>query len=107
MWDGEHPLSSDDEGEGDSQEGRSLKTLRRRFERGLSKFRGREATSSDDGAEQDQSETSKNLRASKSQASHSHRLEPRVLHGWTATKEVTFRGVCEVIGEYAFKTRSV
>ncbi|KAK3066912.1 hypothetical protein LTR53_016531 [Teratosphaeriaceae sp. CCFEE 6253] len=31
------------------------------------------------------------------------RTEPRVLHGYTATKEVSFRNVCEVIREYAFR----
>lgn len=31
------------------------------------------------------------------------REEPRVLHGYTATKEIPFRSVCEVIRDYAFK----
>lgn len=30
------------------------------------------------------------------------REEPRVLHGYTATKEISFRAVCEVIRDYAF-----
>ncbi|KAF2754126.1 PLC-like phosphodiesterase [Pseudovirgaria hyperparasitica] len=30
------------------------------------------------------------------------RVEPRVLHGYTATKEISFRSVCEVIAKYAF-----
>ena len=30
------------------------------------------------------------------------RAEPRVLHGYTATKEISFRAVCEVIRDYAF-----
>jgi hypothetical protein len=29
-------------------------------------------------------------------------VEPRVLHGWTLTKEVSFREVCEVVRDYAF-----
>jgi hypothetical protein len=32
----------------------------------------------------------------------SGREEPRVLHGYTATKEITFRKVCECIRDYAF-----
>ncbi|TKA83558.1 hypothetical protein B0A55_00506 [Friedmanniomyces simplex] len=34
---------------------------------------------------------------------NSGRTEPRVLHGHTATKEVPFREVCEVIRDYAFR----
>lgn len=30
------------------------------------------------------------------------REEPRVLHGYTATKEISFRAVCEVVRDYAF-----
>ncbi|CAG7558166.1 unnamed protein product [Fusarium equiseti] len=30
--------------------------------------------------------------------------EPRVLHGFTMTKEVLFRDVCKTVGEYAFAT---
>ncbi|RBR20294.1 uncharacterized protein FIESC28_05258 [Fusarium coffeatum] len=30
--------------------------------------------------------------------------EPRVLHGFTMTKEVSFRDVCKTVGEYAFTT---
>lgn len=30
--------------------------------------------------------------------------EPRVLHGFTITKEVSFRDVCKTVGEYAFTT---
>lgn len=32
------------------------------------------------------------------------KCEPRVLHGFTATKEVAFRTVCETIRQYAFRT---
>ncbi|KAH7184526.1 PLC-like phosphodiesterase [Fusarium flagelliforme] len=31
-------------------------------------------------------------------------IEPRVLHGFTMTKEVSFRDVCKTVGEYAFMT---
>ncbi|KAL8414272.1 hypothetical protein RB594_005485 [Gaeumannomyces avenae] len=32
------------------------------------------------------------------------RYEPRVLHGFTLTKEVSFRSVCQVVRDYAFAT---
>lgn len=35
---------------------------------------------------------------------HVDRVEPRVLHGHTATKEVSFRDVCRAIRDSAFKT---
>lgn len=37
-------------------------------------------------------------------ASPQTREEPRVLHGYTATKEIPFRNVCQVIRHYAFKS---
>lgn len=36
-------------------------------------------------------------------ASYSQRAEPRVLHGYTLTKEMSFRAVCATIRDYAFK----
>jgi len=33
------------------------------------------------------------------------KTEPRVLHGYTATKEISFRDVCATIRDYAFTTR--
>lgn len=37
----------------------------------------------------------------------SQRAEPTVLHGYTLTKEVSFRDVCYTIRDYAFKTSSL
>lgn len=37
----------------------------------------------------------------------SNRVEPVVLHGYTATKEIPFREVCMTIGKYAFMTSSL
>lgn len=37
-------------------------------------------------------------------SSGSFRAEPRVLHGYTLTKDTTFRAVCAIIRDYAFVT---
>ncbi|EMD85206.1 hypothetical protein COCC4DRAFT_208152 [Bipolaris maydis ATCC 48331] len=40
-------------------------------------------------------------------ASYSSRAEPKVFHGYTLTKEMTFRSVCATIKEYAFAVSSL
>jgi hypothetical protein len=40
-------------------------------------------------------------------SSSSMRPEPRVLHGWTLTSEVSFRDVCKTIRETAFQTTNL
>ncbi len=37
----------------------------------------------------------------------SFRAEPRILHGYTLTKEIPFRAVCATIRDYAFKTSNL
>jgi hypothetical protein len=37
----------------------------------------------------------------------SYRAEPRVLHGYTLTKDMPFRAVCATIRDYAFKTSNL
>jgi hypothetical protein len=39
--------------------------------------------------------------------SYSSRAEPRVLHGYTLTKDMSFRAVCATIREYAFKASNL
>ena len=45
--------------------------------------------------------------ASETPSSAAKRSEPRVLHGHTLTKEVSYRQVCEAIRDSAFATRYV
>ncbi|OAL07179.1 PLC-like phosphodiesterase [Phaeosphaeriaceae sp. SRC1lsM3a] len=39
--------------------------------------------------------------------SYTYRAEPRVLHGYTLTKDLPFRAVCATIRDYAFKTSNL
>jgi hypothetical protein len=40
-------------------------------------------------------------------SSYTYRAEPRVLHGYTLTKDLPFRAVCATIRDYAFKTSNL
>lgn len=42
-----------------------------------------------------------------SSSSYTYRAEPRVLHGYTLTKDLPFRAVCATIRDYAFKTSNL
>jgi len=105
VWDGgsTSDASSSEEDSGEMREGSEMKKLTDLVKKGLGKLHSREH--------------SKNVAQEKKTAespapdgtlmptpwrTESDREEPRVLHGHTATKEVSFRKVCEVIREYAF-----
>ncbi|KAK5127195.1 hypothetical protein LTR85_008557 [Meristemomyces frigidus] len=102
VWDGDSPAhsssSSEDEGEGH----REVKKLTGLMKKGLGKFHSRKhskehAEAAPVSPAPDQTAMPAPWRA------NSDRTEPRVLHGYTATKEVPFRKVCEVIRDYAFR----
>ncbi|KAH8732649.1 PLC-like phosphodiesterase [Phaeosphaeriaceae sp. PMI808] len=42
-----------------------------------------------------------------SSSSYTYRAEPRVLHGYTLTKDLPFRAVCATIRDYAFKASNL
>lgn len=119
IWDGDDSpstssaSSSDDEGAGANAKGRRKSSdggkLRGLFKRGLGKLHSR-------GGSKDESfDDTRDAEAPQSPAANqnamptpwridSGRIEPRVLHGYTLTKEVLFRDVCSVVRDYAFKT---
>jgi len=102
VWDGDEASSSSSEGEQQTDGpsfGDRIRSLRRNFSR--------------HGHANADSRASKNEPASASDSegqmpapwrANSLRAEPRVLHGYTATKEVPFRDVCKTIRRYAFRT---
>ncbi|KAI4723221.1 phosphoinositide phospholipase C [Aureobasidium sp. EXF-10727] len=108
VWDGDDSDSdtsdSSADSDSDAENERGIKKLSRRFKDkiGLSKSKP-ESKSKDKPAAASTSPEheavgSANLRRTVS------KTEPRVLHGYTATKEVSFRAVCATIRDYAFTT---
>jgi len=110
VWDGDDSDSdtsdSSADSDSDTEKQGSIKKLSRRFKdkMGLSKSRSRSETKSKDTSvsastsPEHESVGAAGLRRTVS------KTEPRVLHGHTATKEISFRDVCTTIRDYAFTT---
>ncbi|KAI7219328.1 phosphoinositide phospholipase C [Hortaea werneckii] len=111
VWDGgsssSSSSSSSSDNEGKDREEADVNKLASLVKRGLGRLRSR--------ADSDVPTPAKDVSATNSPAANdemmptpwrteSGRDEPRVLHGYTATKEIPFRKVCEVIRDYAFRT---
>lgn len=109
VWDGDDSdsetsdSSADSDSDAESQGG--IKKLSRKFKdkMGLSKSksesRPKAKPASASTSTEHESVGSTGLRRTVS------KTEPRVLHGYTATKEISFRDVCATIRDYAFTTR--
>jgi hypothetical protein len=109
VWDGDDSdsdtsdSSADSDSEAENQGG--IKKLSRRFKNklGLSKSKSeskpKEKPASGSTSPEHESVGAAGLRRTVS------KTEPRVLHGHTATKEISFRDVCTTIRDYAFATR--
>jgi hypothetical protein len=101
VWDGEEPS------DGEEQEGRKES---KRFRKKISKFGHKlkkHVSSSDESGTKSPEpprSDSNNDEEGSNLTPTSSRAEPRVLHGYTATKEIPFRAVCEAIRDYAFIT---
>jgi hypothetical protein len=111
VWDGSSPSNSSSDSEEDpkDKDDNEVKKLTGLVKKGLTRLRSasnpKEQGQAADGA------TATALSTSQSNSDNlmptpwrtqSNREEPRVLHGYTATKEIPFRAVCEVIRDYAF-----
>lgn len=102
VWDGEEDSdTSDSSGDSDNEDQGEVKKLSRRFKDklGLSKAKTDEQSKPKLPSNSPESDESSPLYRTVS------RIEPRVLHGHTATKEVSFRKVCATIRDYAFTRR--
>lgn len=111
VWDGDDSDSdtSDSSADTDSEVEKqgSIKKLGRRFKdkMGLSKSKSKsESKSKETPASASTSPEHESVGAAGLRRTVS-KTEPRVLHGHTATKEISFRDVCTTIRDYAFTTR--
>jgi hypothetical protein len=108
VWDGDTPSnssvsSSDDEYQGGKKEDAEVGKLRGLVKRGLSRFR---SNSSSKAAEKPSAPESPMAEQPPMMPvpwrTGSERAEPMVYHGYTATTELPFRRVAEVVRDYAF-----
>jgi hypothetical protein len=108
VWDGDTPSnssvsSSDDEYQGEKREDAEVGKLRGLVKRGLNKFR---SSSSSKAAEKRVAPESPMVEQPPMMPAPwrtgNERAEPMVYHGYTATTELPFRRVAEVVRQYAF-----
>ena len=112
VWDGDSPSDSSSDAEEDSskdKEEHDVKKLTGLVKKGFTRLRS--ASNPKDTGQAADGATAAALSTNQSNADNlmpapwrvqSNREEPRVLHGYTATKEIPFRAVCEVIRDHAF-----
>lgn len=112
VWDGGSPSNSSSENEDGGEPGNSssdVNKLAGLMKKGLTRLRS-SSSASGSGARDavppaanadEKNGDNGNLRPAPWRT-QSGREEPRVLHGYTATKEIQFRKVCEVVRDYAF-----
>ena len=108
VWDGEE-RKSERGGEGEHEHERLRDRIAERLHRrSASHGRGEIAVAvpeTNEGGKQQYLAPEKANVAAATAAAAQIRREPRVLHGHTLTKEVSFRDVCITIRDAAFKTR--
>ncbi|KAF2750750.1 PLC-like phosphodiesterase [Sporormia fimetaria CBS 119925] len=113
VWDGEPPSSSSSEDEDETaapkpkKEKKEKLGLRKRLELrfGRKGSPPPEDQSKPAAASSNQSpDQGADMRIEPWRSNVSTRAEPRVLHGYTLTKDITFRAVCATIRDYAFVT---
>lgn len=104
VWDGgSASASSSDYEENGNGKGSEMKQLTGMVKKGLTRFRsGSSAKDSPTAGTEVEKTPADTASMPTPWRTESNREEPRVLHGYTATKEVPFRRVCETIRDYAF-----
>lgn len=112
VWDGEEPSdSSSDEGKFTSTKDKKEKKEKIGFKKKLELRFGRKSTREERAKEASDLEASGIVEEEDKikpwSSTASFRAEPRILHGYTLTKEIPFRAVCATIRDYAFKTSNL
>ena len=100
VWDGESKPHGDSEtGDNESPKHDGHSGLHSRFSESLDLLKARARSTSSPNRRHHHSLSSS---SNKVESTDERRAEPRVLHGHTLTKEITFRAVCHAIQESAF-----
>lgn len=102
VWNGESPTGLEDEGD---EEESTIQSLRNRIGKNLHLHHHDKDGEQHQTTESHESNPADTYPDGRIKPWRVARCEPRVLHGHTATKEISFRSVCEAIGTSAFKTR--
>nr|POF12886.1 1-phosphatidylinositol 4,5-bisphosphate phosphodiesterase 1 [Quercus suber] len=114
VWDGGTPSSSSSSSDAEQHESskpddeNEMRKLTARLKKGLRALRAHEASPPVPAPTNDISTSDAPAAAQilmpTPWRTFSGRAEPRVLHGYTATKEISFRKVAETVRDYAFRT---
>ncbi|GAB7364071.1 hypothetical protein MBLNU230_g4624t1 [Neophaeotheca triangularis] len=115
VWDGDDSDSSSSASSFDGEHGKGERRgsdvgrLSGLFKKGFGKFRGRSGSKGGNRVEANEAAAAESPVEDQDSMPipwriESGRVEPKVLHGYTLTKDVTFRAVCSTVGDFAFKT---
>ena len=109
VWDGDDSDSdtsdSSADSDSDAENEGEIKKLSRRFKKKMGLSRSKPETKPTDKPASASSPPEHEGVGSADLRRTVSKTEPRVLHGYTATKEISFRAVCATIRDYAFATR--
>lgn len=111
VWDGDMPSDSESSSDEEAKRGNPGVTKEKKEKSGLSLRKRLElrlkGKSKDEKKEEQTASTTRDNSQGVSpwrSTSSTWRAEPKVTHGYTLTKDMSFRAVCATIREYAFKT---
>lgn len=99
IWDGDSPSSSEAEAESPKTD-HDVNKLSGMLKKGLSKLRS-QSPSAHDAPDSPKGHAEQMPTPWRT---NSGRYEPVIYHGYTATREMPFRKMCEAVREYAFRT---
>lgn len=100
VWDGDSPSSSEAEGPAEPRKtDREVNKLSSKLKEKLNRLRSKSHSAQDE----PESPVSHEEQMPQPWRTNSGRDEPVIYHGYTATREMPFRRMCEAVRDYAFR----